>query len=151
MKASILFGLALSAAIGLSACASDGGLRDAEKLALYRTHAGEPVGSFNFFGRINGWTPLGDSALAVWTKPGEAFLLELTGPCPDLEYTPAIGLTSNASRVYARFDKVLVRSTGAINLPCHIQTIRPLDVKALKASEKELREARVEERQAGAE
>lgn len=150
MKSVNLFVLVLMASLGLSACASDGGLRDAEKLELYRAHAGEPVGSFNFFGRLNGWAPLGDGALAVWTKPNEGWLLELTGPCPDLGFTQTIGLTSNMNRVYARFDKVLVRSTGSINVPCHIQTIRPLNVKAIKASEQELREARIEAREAGA-
>ncbi len=139
--------LAAAAGAALSACASTG-LRDAEKLELYRAHAGEPVDSFRLLGRLNGWTPLGDEALAVWTRPGEAFLLELFGPCQDLEFTPAIGLTSTLSRVQARFDKVLVRSSGGPNMPCHIETIRPLDVKALKASEKELREARIEEREA---
>ena len=148
MKLQKRWWFALSAALALSACASDGGVRDAEKLALYRSHAGEPVGSFNFFGRINGWAPLGDSALAVWTKPNEAYLLELTGPCQDLGFTHTIGLTSNMSRVYARFDKVLVHSPGTISIPCHIQTIRPLDVKAVKASEQELREARVQAREA---
>ena len=81
--------------LGLTACATNGNLRDSDKLALYQSHAGEPVGSFNFFGRLNGWTPLGDSALVVWTKPSEAWLLDLSGPCQDIEYTPAIGLTSN--------------------------------------------------------
>jgi hypothetical protein len=66
----------VAAAIALSACAT-GGLRDAEKLDLYRAHAGDPVGSFNFFGRLNGWTPLGDSAvvltLRVWTNSPDLF------------------------------------------------------------------------------
>lgn len=149
MKSRNVFAAMLVATMGLSACAS-GGLRDAEKLSLYRANAGESVGSFNFFGRINGWTPLGDSALAVWTRPNEAWLLELHGPCQDLEYTQAIGLTSSGSRVYAGFDKVLVRSSNPINIPCSIRTIQPLDVKALRASEKELREAKAEEREAGA-
>lgn len=133
-------------ALALSACAT-GGLRDAERLDLYRAHAGDPVGSFNFFGRLNGWTPLGDSALAVWTKPSEAFLLELSGPCQDLTFATTIGLTSSAGRVHERFDKVLVRSPGSMNIPCFIRTIRPLDVRALRTSEKELREARVEDRE----
>ncbi|TDK26355.1 hypothetical protein E2F46_06115 [Luteimonas aestuarii] len=139
--------LAAVATAALSACAT-GGLRDAEKLDLYRTHAGDPVGSFNFFGRLNGWTPLGDSALAVWTRPNEAFLLELSGPCQDLPFATAIGLTSSAGRVHERFDRVLVRSTGSMNIPCFIRTIRPLDVKAVRMSERELREARTEEREA---
>lgn len=142
-----LCAIALATALGLSACAT-GGLRDAEKRDLYLDHAGEPVGSFNFFGRLNGWTPLGDSALAVWTKPGEAYLLELSGPCMDLEYAMSIGLTSSAGRVHERFDKVLVRSPGSMNIPCFIHTIRPLDVKALRTSERELREASTEERDA---
>ena len=140
--------LAMAAGAALTACASTG-LRDAEELELYRAHAGDPVPSFNFFGSLNGWTPLGDSALVVRTKPNEAFLLELSGPCQDLEYTPAIGLTSQMNRVHARFDKVLVRSSVGPNMPCIIQTIRPLDIKAVRASEKELREASVQEREAG--
>lgn len=139
---------ALAAVLALAGCATGAKLSDQEKLSLYDSHAGEPVNSFRFFGSLNGWTPLGDSALAVWTRPGEAWLLDLTGPCQDLRFTPAIGLTSNMSSVYARFDKVLVRSQGSISFPCHIAQIRPLDVKALRASENELRAARVEEREA---
>lgn len=139
---------ALAATLALSGCATGDAIPDDEKLALYRAHAGEPVDSFQFFGQINGWTPLGDSALVVRTRPSEAWLLDLTGPCQDLEFTPAIGLTSNMSRVHARFDKVLVGGGGSISMPCYIQQIRPLDVKALRESEQQLREARVQEREA---
>lgn len=135
--------------LALVACASSQGLDAAAKRALYQSHAGEPVSSFRFFGSINGWTPLGDSALAVWTKPGEAWLLALQGPCSDLEFAPAIALTSQMNQVHARFDKVIAQGGGSMRLPCHIREIRPLDVKALRASEKELREARAQEREAG--
>jgi hypothetical protein len=101
-----------------------------------------------FFGTLNGWTELGDSALAVWTRPSEAYLLELRGPCQDLPYATAIGLTSQMNRVSARFDKVLVRDpTGGPRMPCFINSIRKLDVKALRASEQELRQAQVQERE----
>ena len=143
-------GAALAAALALSGCASDSGLGTAERLALYQAHAGEPVNSFRYFGSLNGWTPLGDSALAVWTRPSEAWLLSLHGPCQDLEFTPAIGLTSRMNQVHARFDKVIAHSGNPMRLPCHIREIRPLDVKALRASEKELREAKVQEREADA-
>ncbi|KLJ01117.1 DUF6491 family protein [Luteimonas sp. FCS-9] len=127
------------AALTLAACASPGP-RDTEKYALYDAHAGAPADHFRYFGQINGWTPLGDSALAVWTRPSEAWLLDLSGPCQNLAFTPAIGLTSTMSRVDARFDKVLVRDRGTISLPCHIRQIRPLDVKAVRAAEKQNRE-----------
>ena len=131
----------LSTTLALGACATGGGLSDAQQLALYRDHAGEPVPSFNYFGSINGWTPLGDTAIAVWTRPREAWLLELHGPCSGLQSTPAIALTNTMNRVSARFDKVLVRDTGSsMDMPCTIREIRPLDVNAIRAAEKQARE-----------
>lgn len=127
---------ALLAVLALAACGTFPRTTDAEKYALYDAHAGEAVNHFRYFGSINGWTPLGDSALAVWTRPSEAWLLDLSGRCEDLTSTSAIGLTSNMSRVNARFDKVLVRSRAAVSIPCHIQQIRPLDIKAIRAAEK---------------
>lgn len=126
-------------ALALSACATTG-LSDAAKLDLYRSHAGAPVDSFYYFGSINGWTPLGDEAVAVWTKPSEAWLLDFYGSCQGIEYTPVIGLTSQMNRVSAKFDKVLVRDHSAINIPCQIKQIRPLDVKAIRSAEKTARE-----------
>ena len=120
----------------LGACASGPAERDADRLALYNAHAGTSVDKFRYYGRLTRWTPLGNEALAVWTRPNEAWLLDLTGPCPDLEYTRAIGLTDNLGMVHARFDKVLVLSRAPVNLPCHIAQIRKLDVKALKAAER---------------
>ncbi|MEF3082866.1 DUF6491 family protein [Luteimonas sp. SMYT11W] len=121
----------------LGACASTSNMTDAEKYALNDAHAGARVDHFRYLGSINGWTPLGDAALIVWTRPSEAWLLDLSGTCQDLRSTPAIGLTSSMGRVNARFDKVLVRSRGSISMPCHIRQIRPLDVKAVRAAEKQ--------------
>src|SRR5690606_41870801 len=86
MKAFPVLASLLVAAIA-SACASTG-MSDSDKLATYRAHAGEPVSSFRYFGSINGWTPLGDGAVAVWTRPCEAWPLERTGPCPDRRHAP---------------------------------------------------------------
>jgi hypothetical protein len=141
---------ALLAATALSGCATDGQQTDAERLALYRAHAGESIKDFRYLGHLSGWAPLGDAALAVWTKPSEAYLLELTGRCQDLEFAQAISITQFANRVSARFDDVqpLGPGTASIKIPCRIETIRPLDVKALRASQKELREAAAVERAA---
>lgn len=146
-----LIPLTLLAATLLAGCAT-GKLSTAEKLALYRDHAGEPVKDFRYLGHLNGWAPIGDSALAVWTRPSEAYLLEMSGRCQDLEYATAIRITQFGNRVSARFDDVLPLGAGtsSIKIPCRIETIRPLDVKALRASEKELREASAVEREAKA-
>ncbi len=142
---------ALTLLLALGACASGPKQSDAERLALYQSYAGQPVDDFRYFGSLNGWTPLGDSALVVWTKPNQAYLLDLFGPCADLDYAPAISLSNLSSRVSARFDKVYVLGGGGgIRIPCRIETIRPLDVKALKQAQREMREAKVVEREAGA-
>ena len=142
--------LSVVATLSLAACATTEGLTNAEELALYRTHAGEPVQAFQYTGHLNGWVPIGDTALAVWTRLSEAYLLELSGPCMDLDYAPAISLSNMMSRVSARFDNVYVLGGGnsSMRLPCRIETIRPLDVKALKQAQKDLREAKVVEREA---
>jgi len=143
--------IVLLAAVALAGCATTGRLSSSERLELYRAHAGAPVKDFQYFGSLNGWTELGDSALAVWTKPSEAWLLSLSGPCMDLSYAPAISVTNMMGRVSAKFDRVIVRggSPGMAPIPCRIDTIQPLDVKTLRASEKELREAKLEARESG--
>jgi hypothetical protein len=145
--------LVTALATALGGCASAGTqLSDEAKLGLYRTHAGEPVGSFRYFGRLNGWTPLSDESLVVWTRPSEAYLLELFGSCQDLEFAPAIRISNQASTVYSGFDSVIPMGAGAIgmrNIPCRIETIRPLQVNALKDAQRELREANAVEREEG--
>ena len=125
--------------LGLAACATNPAQRDAERLSLYRAHAAAPVPSFHYFGHLNGWTPLGDRALVVWTRPSEAYLLELSGSCTDLDFASAISLSNQFGRVYARFDKVTVVGRGLSTFPCHIRQIQPVDVKAVRQAERDKR------------
>ncbi len=147
----LLSSLAASALVlAVAACSSMPKQTDAERLDMYRTHAGEPVKDFRYFGSLNGWTPLGDQALAVWTRPNEAYLLELTAHCMDLNFAPAIRITNMMGSVSARFDDVIVHGGGAGvgRVPCRIDQIRPLDVKGLREAQREMREAQVVEREA---
>lgn len=131
------FTLIALAGFTFSGCASTPAVRDAERLALYRDHAGEPVKGFQYYGRFSSWTPLGDEAIAIWVGPSRAWLLDLYGPCNDLDFAQAISLSSNGGRVSARFDSVRVHQYGPpASIPCRIKEIRPLDVKALRAEQK---------------
>lgn len=130
---SILFYLGL--ALALAGCSSMPSMRDSERLALYKAHAGVPVSSFHYFGRFDSWESLGDDALAVWTRPRQAWLLELSGRCSDLEFSPVIGLANQFGEVHAGYDKLLVGDRSSINIPCWIHTIRPLDVNAIREAE----------------
>jgi len=122
----------------LAACATAPRTPNAQ-LAMYRAHAGAPVPSFRYLGRLDSWESLGDRTIAVWTRPREAWLLDLSGPCNGLDFTPVIGLTSQVGQVSAGFDKVLVHDPANFDIPCLIQTIRPLDVNAIRSDEKQRR------------
>lgn len=109
-----------------------GGCASAPKLD-YTDYAGEPVRSF-YMGTFDGWTAVSRDQLVVWTGFNKAYLLTVTGYCPDLQFANTIAVTSTGSTV-DKFEKVLVGRDR-----CLINEIRPLDTKQLKADRKLLRE-----------
>lgn len=125
--------LVVAVALALAACTSTGGAasREAASLARYEAAAGETVDSFRFR-RLDGFTVLGDDALAIWTSQREAWLLTVDEPCTELRWAIALKLTSFSNRVFARTDKVQ---------GCRIRSIRPVDVAALRESEQAARGA----------
>ena len=121
----------------LAACSSvPYAKREQQRQAAYAAAAGAPVSSFHFF-NLWSWEPLSDSELVVYTRPSQAWLLDVDGTCQNLEFTHAIGLTSNTGEVSARFDKVL---TGRRYMPCTIMRIRPVDVKQLRLAQEAQRQ-----------
>jgi Family of unknown function (DUF6491) len=142
MTSTTLFLSSLLVALSGAGCASSGDMRDADRLALYRANAGEPVDSIQYFGNYNGWTPLGGGTMALWTRPSQAWLVEVYEPCSDLDYAHTIGIRSIGGRLSARFDRIHVSNNGLIPLECTIKEIRPLDVKAIRVAEKDARAKR---------
>jgi hypothetical protein len=67
-------------------------------LARYDSYADPPVKSFNWLGRVDSWEPLGKEHLLVYTKPNEAYLLKVSGPCDVRFATGPIGITSTTTR-----------------------------------------------------
>ena len=120
------FPLVIAAATLLAGCATGPKLD-------YTDYAGEPVKSF-YMNDLDGWNAISKTQLVVWTDINKAYLLNVTGYCPDLMYVNAIGLTSTGSTV-DKFEKVLVGRDR-----CFINEIRPLDTKQMKEDRKLLRE-----------
>jgi hypothetical protein len=121
------------------ACAGCGSLSPrppSPRLVFYRAHAGAPVASFRSLGRLDRWESLGDGVLAVWTRPNEAWLLDLYGACPELEYSIAIGLTEHVGMVEAGSDEVRIVNPSPGHVGCTIRTIRPLDVDAIRSADR---------------
>ena len=99
----------------------------------YTDYAGEPVKSF-YMSNFDGWNVVSKDQLVVWSGMNKAYLLKVTGYCPDLQYANAIAVTSTANTV-DRFEKVIVGRDR-----CFINEIRPLDTKQMKEDRKLLRE-----------
>ena len=99
----------------------------------YIDYAGEPIKSF-YMNNFDGWNVISKDQIVVWSGLNKAYLLTVTGYCPDLQFANAIGLTSTANTV-DRFEKVIVGRDR-----CMINEIRPLDTKQMKADRKLMRE-----------
>ena len=99
----------------------------------YSDYAGEPVKSF-YMHKFDGWSPVSKDQLVVWSGINQAYLIRVTGYCPDLQFANAIAVTSTANTV-DKFEKVIVGRDR-----CLINEIRPLDTKQMKADRKLLNE-----------
>lgn len=117
--------------------------RMAERQAAYAQAAGAPVNHFSFFVPMWSWEPLGSDQVAVYTRPKEAWLLDVPG-CTELPYANSIGVTSSLNQVSINFDKVV---TGRSQLACTIRQIRPVDLDKLKALQQAQRQVTAEPRQ----
>lgn len=113
-----------------------------DRLASYTAAAGAPQRSFRFF-NLYSWEPLSGTLVAIYTRPTEAYLLDLDGGCPNLQYASALGLTSSVNEVTVHFDRV---TTGRGGYPCTITQIRPLDVTKLRAEQKAQRKIEAQPR-----
>ena len=99
----------------------------------YTDYAGEPVKSF-YMANFDGWSVVSKDQVVIWSGMNKAYLLTLTGYCPDLQHVNAIAVTSTGNTV-DRFEKVIVGKDR-----CFINEIRPLDTKQMKEDRKLMRE-----------
>jgi hypothetical protein len=95
--------------------------------------AGEPRSSISFM-RSHDFEPLGEHTLLLYESINRAYLLEIEDFCPELTSALAIGVNNKTSTLNAKFDSVIVRGRS-----CRILEIRPVDVKAMKAAQKQRR------------
>lgn len=128
-------------ALAVSACATGGSsVLERANVGRYEAAAGNPVPSFRF-SRIDTFDVVGDHSLAVWEGQRKAWLLTLESPCDELRWSVSAALGVGPRRVYARTDSVAFTGAGGAKESCRIQSIRPLDVSALRLSERESRQA----------
>lgn len=68
----------------------------------------EPVDGIWIAHRLDGWRPIDRDTLIIWATPFRPYLVELSRPSNGLRFAEAIGVTSTAGTVYAKFDSVIV-------------------------------------------
>ena len=131
LKLSLSLTLATMAAGFAAPSLADSRETQKENYELFSRHAGPPIDEIRQF-RFNRWQQLGDSAVGIWSNPGELYLVEVDGPCNGLDWARSVGVTSTHRVVSVRFDYVTFEKQR-----CHITKIRPVDEKAMKAEMRE--------------
>ena len=125
----------LSMVLLVAACA---GRQTAEQRSgeVYFRHAGSEVEQVRY-ASVRGWQPVGDEAVLLDLAGRGHYLLTLSANChTDIRFTNNLRLDTQLRGVLTRFDRVIVRD----NL-CRIQSIRPVDMDAVRADLAEQDEA----------
>ena len=120
----------LAALTPLVACATAPTAQQrAERADRVVAAAGAPVNHIQLLFRgLYSWEPINDHQVVAYVTPKRAYLLDLP-PCPGIDYTPAVSISSKMSQISVNFDSVTPSATG---IPCQIRQIRPLDMTKLK-------------------
>ena len=128
MKAVVI---AIVAMCGLSACATNR-LSDAERLDIYKAHAGEPVSKIRNLGAMS-WDRVDDEHVLLSMRPKETWLLRVSGPCLDWgSASPTLRISSMGAFISTKIDRIV---TDGSPMSCRIEEIRPIDLKAARAAQ----------------
>ncbi len=134
VAALVLGAVALAAIPGCTSTRQrEGEIPDRDRFWYY---AKDEVPSFNSWGRLSGWRPLGRNELVVWTRFDEAYILRVDPGCYELDTAIGIRLESRVGgTISSGFDWVRVGRNR-----CRILKIYPMDYKLMKQEERELRQ-----------
>ena len=121
----------LATCLVLALCAAGAGAQtretQQEHLQRFEKYAGSPVDEFEFWPPLYKWELVGPEKVVVWPTINQAFLISVHAPCPGLEWSKAIGVTSKQRHyVTAKFDYVTYGRDQ-----CAIDEIRPIDYKTM--------------------
>ena len=128
---------AISLALGLLALTpawADSG-KYAQRLAQVMANAGPPAISVNYRGTYD-WETLGEHTILLWETRQRAYYVDVEPTCDEFPWAMTISIDVHNMSL-SKFDKIKVRGRS-----CWISEIRPVDVKGLKAAEKEAKAAK---------
>ena len=135
MKDMHRFILSALSALAMAGCASAPREPDTATLLRYEAFAGKPMSSIAYSSTTaasSGFSVVDDEHVLLTTRPNEAYLIMVSGPCLSYERgSPSLMVTSNMGRIQSGFDRI--GSLVQPGLTCIIQEIRPVDVRAMRA------------------
>jgi len=108
----------------------------AQRMAQVMANAGAPVNSVVYRGTYS-WEALGEHSLLLWETPQRAYFVDVQPTCDDFPWAMNIVVDFRNMTLDSKFDNILVRGRR-----CQIYEIRPVDVKGLKAAERQARAER---------
>ena len=131
--------ICLAAAI-LTACATGGGTKRSEiEMAPedeYLQYDLGSVSSINYFGRFDGWRPVGRDKLLLWDGVDRAHLITVAPPCYGLETTNMISFSTRVrGSITSNLDSVLLPGES-----CRITEIRRIDLRKMKEDKRKREE-----------
>ncbi len=128
--------LPLLVILSVAGCATTGS-SDSARLALYMDNAGAPVNQIRNVSAM-GWERVDGEHVLLNMRPKETWLLKLSGNCLDWGGgSPLLAVTSQTGWLISKFDGVKVPGSP---VTCRIDEIRPVDMQAVRAAEKQLRD-----------
>ncbi len=128
IKNFILAGLAAMAIVSAGSVLADTAKVMAENLARFQRYAGKPQDSVTVF-QLQGWQPLGENHIAIWTGVNDVYLIRVAKPCINLSWTNGVGIRPHMNELRTRFDSIYVHG-----MPCQIESIRKVDYLAVRRS-----------------
>jgi hypothetical protein len=113
----------------IAACAASGDQRSrADELAVYEKHAGAAEGTVRYTS-IRDWWPVGYHSVVFEMDRSRHYLVRLVGACDlDLRSAPVLRVVGSRRTALSDFDRVYVGGQ-----PCQIQSIRRVDIDAVRA------------------
>lgn len=122
--------------LSLAACATTRPT-DSERLALYMAHAGESVKQIRYITPM-GWERIDSAHVVLNMRPKENWLLTLPGNCLDWGTgSPFLTVSGQTGWLMTKLDSIKV---GGSPVSCRIDEIRPVDMQAVRAAEKQMRD-----------
>ena len=126
---------ALAGALLLSACAGENVPSAEGAGSPVAANAGDADRPRCFFpSQVNGWRPVGDQTVSVRVGVNRIFQMQLMAPCPDINWSEAIGIEHRgSSTICSGLDATIIARSRIGPRRCPVTALRELTPEEIQA------------------